>query len=195
MLHRHRAFHKSKKDGRVSRLYKPVRKSSSNCANLPTYMLERARDCMLAASRLLDFSKSSSRAGNEKKPTVDCTSPRDENLSVNVNCDPAWFHAGGHFCQVITLYMRSWQPKGDAVVYVNDGNTPSVYLHGYAKSWRDPGHQWTLQQMTSAYEETIYVGPRASTLNIQCTGTTQAPEKLESAFNYTLFQFHGLVVA
>ena len=35
-------------------------------AKLPRYLLERAPDCMLAASRLLDFSKSSWRTGSEK---------------------------------------------------------------------------------------------------------------------------------
>ena len=163
-------------------------------ANLPTYMLERAPDCMLAASRLLDFSKSSWRTGNEKKPTFDCTSPRDGNFSVNINCDPARFQVGADFCQVILFFTRSWQPMGDAVVYLNDGSAPSVTLHGYAKSWRDAGHQWTIQQMTSVYEEALRVGPGASTLNIQCTGTTQAPDKLDGAFKRTLFQFHGLVV-
>lgn len=35
-------------------------------ANLPTYVLERAPECVLAASRLLDISKSSWRTGNEE---------------------------------------------------------------------------------------------------------------------------------
>lgn len=163
-------------------------------AKLPRYMLERAPDCMLAASRLMDFSKSSWPTGSAKKPTFDCTSPKDGNFSVNINCDTAQFQDGEHFCQVILFYTRSWQPMGDAVVYVNDEISPSVHLHAYAQNWRNAGYQWTIQQMTSAYEESLRVGPGASTLNVQCTGTTQAPDKMESSFNRTLFQFHGLVV-
>ena len=163
-------------------------------ANLPRYILERTPECMLAASRLLDFSHSSWRKENDKKPTFDCVSPRDGNFSININCNPAQFQDEEHFCQVIIFYTRSWQPMGDAVVYINDGITPSVYLHGYVQSWRDAGHKWTIQQMTSTYEKKLRISPGVSTLNIQCTGTTQAPEKLESAFSRTLFQLHGLVV-
>jgi hypothetical protein len=162
--------------------------------NPPRYMLERAPDCMLAASRLSNFSQSSWHAGSVQKPTFDCTSPEDGNFSVNVYCDPAVFQDGDEFCQVIVFYTRSWQPIGDALIYVNDAIDPSVQLIGFAQEWRAAGYQWTIQQMTSPYEASLRIGAGASTLSIQCTGTTQAPDDLESVFQRTLFQLHGLAV-
>ena len=110
---------------------------------------------MLAASRLSNFSQSSWHAGSVQKPTFDCTSPEDGNFSVNVYCDPAVFQDGDEFCQVIVFYTRSWQPIGDAIIYVNDAIDPSVQLIGFAQEWRAAGYQWTIQQMTSPYEASL----------------------------------------
>ena len=162
--------------------------------NPPRYMLERAPDCMLAASRLSKFSQSSWDAGNVQKPTFDCTSPEDGNFSVNVHCDPALFQDGDEFCQVIVFYTRSWQPIGNALIYVNDAIDPSVQLFGFVQEWQAAGNQWTIQQMTSPDEASLRIGAGNSTLSIQCTGTTRAPDDLESAFQRTLFQLHGVAV-
>jgi len=162
--------------------------------NLPRYIIERAPNCMLAASRLSEVSQSSWHKESMKKPTFDCTSPEDGNFSVTVNCDAALFQDGDEFCQVIVFYTRSWQPIGDARIFVNDAVQPSVQLIGFVQSWRDAGYQWTIQQMTSLQDASLRIRAGVSTLNIQCTGTTQAPDEFESAFQRTLFQLHGLVV-
>ena len=156
-------------------------------------MLERVPDCMLAASRLSEFSQSSWHAGSVQKPTFDCTSPEDGNFSINVQCDRALFQDGDEFCQIIVFYTRSWQPIGNALIYVNDAIDP-IQLIGFAEEWRAAGYQWTIQQMTSPYEVSLRIGAGASKLSIQCAGTTQAPDNMESAFQRTIFQLHGVAV-
>lgn len=72
--------------------------------HLPRYILDRVPDCMLAVSRLRNFSQSSWHEGQKNKPTFDCTSPKDGNFSVKLNCNRAQFEIGNHFCQVIIFY-------------------------------------------------------------------------------------------
>jgi hypothetical protein len=147
--------------------------------------------CLLAAHGLAAKQSSAWAQQTGQKPTFDCTSPEDGELSIPLTC-----HADGRdHCQVVVSYTRSWRPMGTAGVYFNGSKIPNFIIDAFAANWVNKT-QWTIQQYTGLNEKSLRIPLGDTLMRIQCNGSSTAPVDHivdDSKFSRTAFQLHGVI--
>ena len=117
-----------------------------------------------------------------------CTQPGDGNLTISFKCEERIANTG---CQIVLYYTTSWQPLGSATIVI-DENEQALTLHGFNKSFRQSNLQWTVQ--TSNPWDSLRVKNGVGSINVECTGTSMAPESTTGVYNRTSFRLHSIVL-
>lgn len=151
--------------------------------------------CFLASHTLgANAHISWSKASNEKKPTFDCTAPSDGDVTIDVDCSETVRDGSRRdFCQIILMYTKSWQPLGDAALFLGGNETPVKVFHGFNPEWRDKT-RITIQQLEGMDDQSLRIPPGTTSLRISCLGSSLAPENVSGFYDRHMFQLHGLLI-
>jgi len=175
---------------------------SANFTHLPPLYIDHERHhlfakatrkptCLLAAHSLVAKQTSSWAPRTGPKPTIDCNSPEDGELSIPITCRPD----GRDYCQVVLSYTRSWRPMGTASVYFNSSKISNFKMDAFSAGWVNTT-KWTIQTYTDTNDKNLQIPLGDTLIRIQCTGVSSAPADHvveDSPFNRSAFQLHGLI--
>lgn len=126
---------------------------------------------------------------NSRKPSFDCLSSEDGELVIPVDCTDAIHGGSRDFCQVVIGFIKSWKPRGTALVIREDGTNLTIDAH--EAEWSR--QHYTILWYTPVDTDFLKLPTGKSHLRIACTGLTTASEKsLED--QSTLFQLSSVVV-
>ena len=151
--------------------------------------------CILASETLLQHASVPwGKSGNSRKPTFDCSSTDDGDVTLDLNCSNAIHQGKRDFCQIVIIHTKSWQPMGDAAVYLGENAEPSIILHSFSPEWRENGIEITVQHMEGLDDPALRIRDGSTSLRIHCLGSSLAHKNITGFYDRNLFQLHGFVL-
>lgn len=159
-----------------------------SAVNPPESVISSSPQCQFLYDSKLVKSGPGWRLHEGYKPYYECAQPGDGNLTITFNCEERIANAG---CQILLYYTTSWQPLGSATVII-DKNEQALTLHGFNDVFRQSNLKWTVQ--TSNPWDSLHVQNGVGSINVECCGTSMAPESITGAYDRTSFRLHSFVL-
>lgn len=156
--------------------------------NPPESVISSSPQCQVLHESKLVNTGPGWRLHDGHKSYYECTQPGDGNLTISFKCKERIANAG---CQILLYYTSSWQPLGSATIFI-DENERALTLHGFNDLWRQSNLQWTVQ--TSNAWDSLQVKNGVGSINVECRGSSMAPESITGAYNRTSFRLHSFVL-
>lgn len=149
-------------------------------------------ECERVSSSVNHFQEWSSNSSwivnDSRKPSFDCNSPADGQLEIPLDCTEAVQGADRGFCQVVIGFVKSWKPRGTALIIKEDGT--NITIDGYEVNWFQ--QHYTLLWHTSIDMDFLKIPVGETRLRISCTGSSTAREDLDELS--TLFQLSSVIL-